>query len=163
MLSLIVATAKNGVIGRDNQMPWHLPADLAYFKRVTSGHPVIMGRKTFESIGRPLPNRHNIVVTRNANWRADGVSVATSLGAALEVAQRENKKAECFVIGGAQMYDEALPLASRIYLTEIDAAIDGDTRFPALALSSWREVSRETRPRDEKNAYDLVFVVLERA
>ncbi len=158
MLSLIVAMAKNRVIGHENKMPWHLPAELAYFKRVTTGHPIIMGRKTFESIGRPLPHRRNIVVSRNINFRTDGVEVSTSLEAALALCPDDNP----FVIGGGTLYAEALTLADTLYVTEIDAELTGDTFFPPLDLAIWREHSRELRPKDEKNIFDLQFVVLQR-
>jgi dihydrofolate reductase len=158
MLSLIVAMAKNRVIGHENKMPWHLPAELAYFKRITTGHPIIMGRKTFESIGRPLPGRRNIVVSRNTNFHAQGVEVSTSLESALALCAKDNP----FVIGGASLYAEALTLAQQLYITEINADLVGDTFFPPISDSLWKEESREARSRDEKNIYDLQFVVLQR-
>lgn len=158
-ISLIVAMAKNRIIGRDNQMPWHLPADFAYFKKVTLGHPVIMGRKTFESIGRPLPGRRNIVVSRNPAFRADGVEVVASLEQALDACQGE----EVFVIGGATLYAEALPRVDRIFLTEVDALPAGDTLFPPLEKNQWREVARERREADAKNLHAMEFVVLEKS
>ena len=158
MLSLIVAMAKNRVIGFENKMPWHLPAELAYFKRVTTGHPIIMGRKTFDSIGRPLPNRRNIVVSRNISFHSPGVEVANSLENALALCAQDNP----FVIGGASLYAEALTLAQQLYITEIDAELVGDTFFPPINDSLWKEESREARRRDEKNIYDLQFVVLQR-
>jgi dihydrofolate reductase len=158
-INLIVAMAKNRVIGAGNKMPWHLPADFAWFKRQTMGHPVIMGRKTFESIGRPLPGRENIVVSRNVSWRAEGVQTCHALDAAL---QRCGADAEVFVIGGATLYAQALPLAERIFLTEVDAAPEGDTWFPPLSVKEWREISRERMPADAKNACAMEFVVLER-
>ena len=157
-LSLIVAMAKNRVIGSNNQMPWHLPADFAYFKKVTLGHPVIMGRKTFESIGRPLPGRRNIVVSRNPAFRAEGVDVMTSLDAAIKACQNT----EAFVIGGATLYAEALPHADRLFITEVDASPNGDTLFPSLDKNLWREITRERREADEKNLHAMEFVVLER-
>jgi dihydrofolate reductase len=158
MLSLIVAIAKNRVIGFENKMPWHLPAELAYFKRVTMGHPIIMGRKTFDSIGRALPGRRNIVVSRNKDYIATGAEVAHSLDAAIALCAGENP----FVIGGATLYEEALTKADRLYITEIDARPEGDTFFPVLKQHEWKEVSREPRARDEKNLLDVEFVVLER-
>ena len=158
-LSLIVAVAKNRVIGNKNEMPWHLPADFAYFKKITTGHPIIMGRKTFESIGRPLPGRRNIVVSRNPAFQADGVEVVHSLDKAVTACQSEDS----FVIGGATLYAEALPRVDRVYLTEVDAAPDGDTLFPALDKNQWREISRERREADEKNIHAMEFVVLERS
>lgn len=157
-LSLIVAMAKNRVIGSNNQMPWHLPADFAYFKKVTTGHPVIMGRKTFESIGRPLPGRRNIVVSRNPDFRAQGIEVVASVREAIEMSQGRDP----FVIGGATLYAEALPRADRIYLTEVDASPEGDTLFPILDQNAWREMTRESRNADEKNPHAMAFVVLER-
>ena len=161
-VSLIVAMAKNRVIGNKNKMPWHLPADFNYFKKVTMGHPVIMGRKTFESIGRPLPGRSNIVISRNAAFRADGVEVATSLAAAINLCESEGTSQEAFVIGGATLYIEALPQADRIFVTEVDASPEGDTFFPMLDAKQWREVARERCEADEKNAHAMEFTVLER-
>ena len=161
-LSLIVAAAKNRVIGNNNQMPWHLPADFAYFKRVTTGHPIIMGRKTFESIGRPLPGRRNIVVSRNHAFRADGVDVVVSLEQAINACKSQQGCEDAFVIGGASLYAEALPRANRIFLTEVDAAPEGDTLFPLLDKNQWREIIRERCEADEKNVHAMEFVVLER-
>lgn len=158
-INLIVAMARNRVIGAGNKMPWHLPVDFAWFRRQTMGHPLIMGRKTFESIGRPLPGRENIVVSRNAAWRAEGVQTCHSLDAALH---RTESEAEVFVIGGATLYAQALPIAQRIFLTEVDVAPEGDTWFPALSTQEWREFSREPVAADAKNAYAMEFVVLER-
>jgi len=158
LLNLIVAVAHNNVIGMAGKMPWHLPAELAYFKRITMGHPIVMGRKTFDSIGRPLPGRRNIVVTANQAWRHEGVEVAGSIETALSMIEDSS----AFVIGGATLYAAALPVAERVYLTAIDATVEGDTFFPELAPEKWREVSRERREQDEKNAYDVDFVVFER-
>lgn len=158
MLNLIVAVAHHNVIGQAGSMPWHLPAELAYFKRITMGHPVVMGRKTFESIGRPLPGRRNIVVTANPVWHHEGVEVASSIEAALAKVGGES----AFVIGGATLYEAALPLAQRVYLTAIEASVQGDTYFPPLAPDQWREVAREARRKDDKNSYDVAFVVFER-
>lgn len=161
-ISLIVAMAKNRVIGNKNKMPWHLPADFTYFKKVTIGHPVIMGRKTFESISRPLPGRRNIVISRNAAFRADGVEVVTSLAAAINACDSQYTSQEAFVIGGATLYIEALPHADRIFVTEVDASPEGDTFFPMLDTKQWREVARERYEADEKNAHAMEFTVLER-
>jgi len=157
--SLVVARARNGVIGRDNQLPWRLPADLAYFKRVTMGHPVIMGRRTWESIGRPLPGRHNIVVTRNPDYKAEGATVVASLDAAWRAAGAAD---EACVIGGTSLFAEALPQADRIHLTEVEADVEGDTWFPAFDRSQWteREVARQAR--DERHEHPFRIVVLER-
>lgn len=146
-LALIAARARNGVIGLDNRMPWHLPEDLAYFKRVTLGKPVVMGRKTFESIGRPLPGRLNIVVTRNPDWQAAGVQVAHSLDAALALAA-EAVPEEIMLIGGAELYRQALPQADVLYLTEIDAEFAGDAFFPEVDLARWRIDREEAGQRD---------------
>ena len=161
-ISLIVATAKNGIIGSNNQMPWHLPADFAYFKRITLGHPVIMGRKTFEAIGRALPGRRNIVVSRNPYFRADGVEVATSLEAAISACQHPHASEEVFVIGGATLYAQALSRADRLYITEVDATPEGDTLFPTRDPNLWREITRERREADARNVYAMQFVVFER-
>ncbi|MBM3390686.1 MAG: dihydrofolate reductase [Betaproteobacteria bacterium] len=157
-LSLIAAVAANGVIGADNALPWRLPEDLKRFKALTLGHPVIMGRKTFESIGRPLPGRRNLVVTRNAGYRVDGCEVLGSLEAALDACAGSSD--EVFVIGGAQIYAEALPLAQRIYLTELHRDFMGDARFPDFARTAWKETSREKRCGEDGLPYD--FAVYER-
>ena len=158
-INLIVAMAKNRVIGIDNKMPWHLPADFAWFRKTTLGHPVIMGRKTYESISKPLPGRRNMVVSRNPEWRADGCELFNSLDAVLVSVPVET---QAFVIGGASLYVAALPMADRIYLTEVDTTLDGDTFFPALDRSQWREYSREHRDADERNAHAMDFVILDR-
>jgi dihydrofolate reductase len=139
-LSLIVARARNGVIGKDGALPWKIPGELAHFKRTTMGHPIVMGRKTWESIGRPLPGRRNIVVTRNGGYSAPGAEVAASLEAALTLCADAD---EVFVIGGAELYAQALPRAARAVVTEIDADFDGDARFPSLAPSEWQVVDRQ--------------------
>lgn len=165
-LCLVVAVARNGVIGRDNDLPWHLPADLRHFRAVTMGKPVIMGRRTWESIGRPLPGRYCIVVTSAAAPLPAGVVPACSLEHALHIAAAEVARTgaeEIMVIGGARLYAAALPLAERIYLTEVDAHPEGDTRFPALDAGDWFEAGREHRPADDDNASACDFVVLERA
>ena len=159
MLTLIAAIARNGVIGVDNRLPWRLPADLKHFKTLTLGHTVIMGRKTWESLPagfRPLPGRRNIVVTRDGSYRAEGATVANSLPAAVI----EADGGEAFVIGGAELYAAALPLADRLQLTEIDAAFEGDTHFPAIDHDQWRETTRETH-RDEAG-FDYAFVSYQR-
>ncbi len=158
-LTLIAAVARNGVIGKDNALPWHLPADLRHFKALTSGHTVIMGRKTWESLPekfRPLPGRQNIVVTRNAGYAASGASVVTSLADAVAAAS----DSEAFVIGGAELYVAALPLADRLQLTEIDADYEGDTWFPPRDPQQWRETSRDAQ-RDE-TGLGYAFVTYER-
>ena len=157
--SLIVARAANGVIGKGNGMPWHLPADLAHFKRTTLGRPVIMGRRTWESIGRPLPGRRNLVVTRNAAYEAAGAEVVDSLEAAWRAVGDAD---EVFVIGGGQIYADALPGADRIYVTEIGEAIEGDTFFPDLDPDDWRETVLGEHAPDDRNAHRLRFRLLER-
>ncbi|MBD2716325.1 dihydrofolate reductase [Microvirga sp. STR05] len=160
MLAFVVAIAENNVIGNDNQLLWHLPDDLKHFKRLTQGHPVVMGRRTYESIGRPLPNRTNIVVTRQADWQAPGCEVAYSVPDALEQAARLDE--EVFVIGGAEIYRQALPAADVIYLTEVHHTFEGDVVFPELNNTEWREESRERHEPDEKHAYAFSFMTLRR-
>ncbi|MDO8839828.1 MAG: dihydrofolate reductase [Parvibaculum sp.] len=162
----VVAIADNGVIGRDNGLPWRLTGDMAFFKRVTMGKPVIMGRKTWESLPKkPLPGRPNIVVTRNAAYAADGAEVTTSAAAAL-VRGREIATAsgvdEIMVIGGAELYAETFDHATRLYITEVHASPEGDVSFPAFDRRQWRETSRERRVAGEKDSADCSFVVLER-
>ncbi len=157
--SLVVAVARNGVIGRDNALPWRLAADLAHFKRVTLGHPVVMGRRTHESIGRALPGRHNIVVTHNRGYRAPGCTVVHSLDAAWASAGDAD---EVCVIGGTRLFEESLPLADMIHLTEVEADVEGDTYFPPFDRSAWREVETGRHPADERNAYPVRFLRLER-
>jgi len=155
-ISIIVAMAKNRVIGANNALPWHLPSDLKRFKALTMGHHIIMGRKTFESIGKILPGRTSVVVSRNAGYRPAGTRVAADLGAALAMAEKDS---EAFIIGGAEIYRTALPVANRILLTEIDREFDGDTFFPEIEPWVWRQTSREPVPDSDLPAS---FVVLER-
>jgi dihydrofolate reductase len=157
--SLVVARARNGVIGRDNRLPWRLPADLAYFKRVTMGHPVIMGRRTWESIGRPLPGRHNIVVTRNPAYAAPGATVVGSLDEAWRAAGEVD---EACVIGGTSLFAEALPQADRIHLTEVEADVEGDTWFPPFDRTQWSEREVARQGRDERHEHPFRILVLER-
>ena len=162
IVSFVVARADSGVIGRDNALPWRLPADLAHFKRLTVGKPVVMGRRTFESIGKPLPGRHNIVLTRS-DWRADGVTVAPNFAEAIAAAGLDPRARadEIMVIGGAAVYAETLPLASRVYLTEVHAAPEGDTVLPAFDPAVWQETAREDHAAaGDAPAYS--FVTLER-
>ncbi|WP_426169151.1 dihydrofolate reductase [Sandarakinorhabdus sp. DWP1-3-1] len=163
-LVLVVARARNGVIGKDGALPWQIPEDLKRFKRMTVGKPVIMGRKTFESIGKPLPGRHNIVLTRDGGWRADGVTVVPNLAEAVAAAGLDPRaRADgIMVIGGAQVYAEALPSATRIELTEVDAEPVGDTLLPAFDPARWREVTREAHPADGERP-GFAFVTLVRA
>jgi dihydrofolate reductase len=158
-VSLLVAAAENGTIGRDNGMPWHLPDDLRHFKALTLGKPVLMGRRTFDSIGRPLPGRTNLVLTRTPGWSAPGVTVVADLAAALAAA---STAPELMVAGGAQVYALALPAASRIYLTRIHAVIEGDTRLPDFDPGDWEEIAREPHPADARHPYAMSFVTLQR-
>ena len=158
-LSLIAAMADNRVIGHENRLPWHLPADLQHFKAITLGKPVLMGRKTWESIGRPLPGRTNIVITRDTGYVAEGCVVAHSLEEAVRAA---GEAAEVMVIGGAQLYRQALPLADTLYLTLVHAEIRGDTRFPAWQPGEWRETARIDHEADDRNPHAYSFITLER-
>lgn len=157
-LSLIVAVDRNNLIGRDNQLPWHLPADLAFFKRITMGAPMLMGRKTWESIGRPLPGRTSIVITRDPAYRAEGAIVVHSIEAGIAAA---GDAPVLFVIGGAKLFKDTLAMADRLYLTRIDHAFEGDIWFPEIG-DEWREVHREAHEPDEKNSYPYAFLTLER-
>ncbi len=156
---LLVAVADNGVIGRDGSMPWHLPADLAHFKRITWGHPILMGRRTFAAIGRALPGRRNIVLTRNPEFSAPGIETAASLDEALSLA---GDVPQIMVIGGAELYRAALPLAHRIYMTRVHVRVEGDTFFPDLVASQWHRVACRIRPTDTTHPYALNFIELER-
>ncbi len=160
-LSIIVARAENGVIGINNQLPWRLSNDLQYFKKMTLGKPIVMGRKTFDSIGRPLPGRTNIVVTRNRGWKSDGVTVVHSLQEALKVASIE-PGGEVMLIGGAELYRQGLAVADKVYLTEVKACPEGDAYFPDLT-SEWQEVSRQPQEADEKNDCAHDFVIYQRS
>ena len=161
MISLFVAHANDRVIGYQNDMPWHVPGDLAYFKRRTMGKPIIMGRKTYESIGRPLPGRLNIVITRNPSYEVEGVRVVSSLEDALQVAKEETDAAEYMIIGGEQIFKQAMPLADRMYITKIDETYPGDTFFPAYDLNEWETIeASETALNDEGVPY--TFYVYER-
>ncbi len=165
IISLVVAVARNGVIGDVGTMPWRMPSDLKYFKRVTMGKPVVMGRKTFESIGRPLPGRPNIVVTRSGDFAADGVVIAGSVEEGLDEAARlasDLAVEEVMVIGGGEIYRQSLDRAHRVYLTELSLDVNGDTRFPDLDDDLWREVSRESFQAGEGDSADYAFVVYER-
>ncbi|MFQ2125575.1 type 3 dihydrofolate reductase [Aeromonas jandaei] len=155
-ISMIAAMAHDRVIGKDNRMPWHMPADLAHFKRVTLGKPVLMGRKTFESIGRPLPGRRNLVISRNPDYQAEGIEVVGSVEAALALLA-DNEVAEVMVIGGGHLYAELLPKADCLYLTRIELEVEGDTRFPAFADEQWQCVEREVHQADEKNPHPYSF------
>jgi dihydrofolate reductase len=160
MVSLVVAVGKNYVIGKDNKLIWHLPADLKFFKQVTMGHHMIMGRKTFDSIGKPLPGRTSVVVTRNRDVKfPEGVLIAHSLDEAVELCGNDP---EICIIGGAQIFEESMKIADRIYLTMIHQEFDGDVFFPKPDPSIWKEVKREDHEPDEKNPYHYSFCQLEK-
>jgi dihydrofolate reductase len=159
IISLIVAVSRNGVIGHQGTLPWHLPADLRHFKQMTWGKPLLMGRVTHQSIGRPLPGRQNIVLSRDPSYHAAGCSVVTSLQQGVEAA---GEAPELMIIGGAELYRQALPLAQRIELTEVDVTLPGDRFFPALDPGAWREVWRCEQYADERNPYAYRFIRLER-
>ena len=160
LISAIVAISKNNVIGRDGHLPWHLSADLKRFKAITTGHSIILGRKNYDDIGRPLPNRTNYELTRNANFEAPGCTVCNSLAQAVESAQSAGES-ECFIIGGAAVYREAMPLVKKMYVTRVESDVDGDVFFPEWG-EGWRKVSEESFPADEKNDFPTVFEVWER-
>jgi dihydrofolate reductase len=159
-IALVVALADNGVIGRDGRLPWHLPDDLKHFRAVTWGKPLLMGRRTFESIGRALPGRRNLVLTSASTGPPPGVEYVRDLSSALESTRGA---AELCVIGGAQLYALALPQATRLYMTRVHAQVEGDVRFPALEVRGWREVVREEHATDDRHAYAMSFIELERA
>lgn len=156
-VSLVVAMAQNGVIGQGGGLPWRLPDDLRRFKALTLGKAVLMGRRTFASIGKPLPGRLNLVLTRDAAYRAAGVTIVHTLDEALS-----HGDAELMVIGGAEIYALALPLASRVHLTRVEAELEGDTWLPPFDVRTWREIAREHHPTDERHAFAMDFVTLER-
>lgn len=161
---MIAAVASNGVIGKNNDLPWRLPDDMKFFMNTTKGHHVIMGRKNYESLHenfKPLPKRTNIVVTRQQNYSAPGCVVVHDVPSAVDIA-RQAGESELFVIGGAEIYNQTLPLADRLYLTEIEAAVDGDTYFPDFDKGRWKERSREHHPADERHRYAFDFVIYER-
>jgi dihydrofolate reductase len=152
--------SENRVIGKDNQLPWHLPADLKFFKATTLHHPILMGRKTFESIGKPLPQRTSIIITRQQGYQAEGALVVNSITGAIQAAQELNP--DLFIIGGAQILQEALPLIDTMYLTRIRATFAGDVFYPEYNEQEWQETWREDHQADEKNKYDFSFIKLER-
>lgn len=159
LISAVVAMARDGVIGRDNAMPWHLPDDLKRFKALTMGKPMLMGRKTFEAIGKPLPGRTSLVLTRDPSWQAKDVIAVRSVDEAL---QQAGNVPELCIVGGAEIYRLTLPITQRIHLTRIHASIPGDAVFPAIDTSEWRETERTEHPADERHAYAMTFSTLER-
>ena len=158
-LSIVVAMDSNRLIGKDNGLPWRLPADLAFFKKLTTGNTILMGRKTFDSIGRPLPNRRNLVITRNADIEITDCEVVNSIEKALSLVQSET---EVMVIGGAKLYQQILPIADRLYITQVEGEFDGDTYFPHYDENDWLEVSCESHQPDEKNKHAYHFIILKR-
>ncbi len=161
ILSLVVAASTNNAIGLNNQLLWRLPNDTKFFKNITWAMPVIMGRKTLKSLGKPLPGRLNIVITRKADWKPEGATVVHSIKDAINIAANENYK-EAFVIGGGEIYKEAILIADRIYITRVDAVLNGDTYFPAIDKKIWRMVSEESFGPDEKHQYAYHFQLWER-
>ncbi len=162
LVSMIAAMAKDRVIGADNDMPWHLPADLAHFKKVTMGKPIIMGRKTYQSIGRALPGRLNIVVTRDTEFKLEDAAVVKSCEQAIDLAKEQNTE-EVMIIGGGTVYQHFLPYCNRLYLTEIELEVSGDTYFPDYRkVSDWHELEREHHSKNDKNPYEYSFIMLER-
>lgn len=158
MISFIVAMDENRVIGKNNELPWHLPEDLKYFKRVTMGHPIIMGRKTFESIGRPLPGRENIIITRNKEFQTDKCTVINSVEELLKYCH-ENPNEEYFVIGGAEIFKQLISHVDHLYITFIHEHFDGDTYFPSIDMKEWELISKEQGLQDEKNPYQYEFLI----
>ena len=165
-VSLIAARSENDVIGRHGGIPWHLPADLQHFKRLTTGHTIVTGRKTFQSIGRPLPGRRTVVITRNPDFTAEDVTAVSSLDEALCTAEQDpfetDGRVEVFVVGGEEIYKQALPLAGRMYLTRVHTVVDGNVRFPEFTEEEWELRSSEQHAADEKNPHDYTFEVWER-
>ena len=157
-ISIVVAIAKNNAIGKDNQLLWHLPKDLKHFKEITSGHTIIMGRKTYESVGKPLPNRRNIIITRQ-NIAINGCEVVNSIDDALKLCAGES---EVFIVGGAEIYKQAMALTDRIYLTIVHQEFDGDTYFPEIKEDIWKETARQDHEPDEKHLFPYSFITLER-
>ncbi|WP_120489705.1 dihydrofolate reductase [Bergeyella cardium] len=155
MTTIIVAMGRNNAIGKGNQLLWHLPKDLKHFKELTSGHPIIMGRKTYESIGKPLPNRTNIVVSRKKDWFQEGVLIVGSLKEALKFAKKIDEN--IFIIGGGKVYEQTINLADKLEITLVDAEIDGDTFFPKINPEKWIKVQETHHHKDEKHAYDFSF------
>jgi dihydrofolate reductase len=160
MISYIVAMDNNRVIGKDNQLPWHLPADLKFFKKTTMGHSIVMGRKTYESIGKPLPGRENIIVTRNKEYDQEKCTIIHTVEELCTFAKEKGE--EIFVIGGAELFKATFSYADRLYITEIDHEFAGDTYFPEFKESEWKIISQEKGLKDEKNPYDYSFNIYER-
>ena len=163
MISLIAAIGKNNELGKDNDLIWRLPSDQKYFREITSGHTVISGRKNFEAMGRPLANRRNIIITRDQNYKKEGIEVAHSLEEALSLAKKTNADKEIFVIGGGEIYKQSMPIADKLYITHIDAdEKEANVFFPEIIPVLWNEVSHEEHKRDIKNLFDYTFSVYEK-
>ena len=160
MISLIVAMGKNREIGKENQLLWHLPKDLKHFKELTSGHPIIMGRKTYESIGKPLPNRTNIVISRKNDWFEEGILIVGSIKEAVKFAKKIDE--EVFVLGGGNIYEQTIDFADKLEVTLVDAVLDADTFFPKINEKVWQKTNEERHQKDEKNDFDFCFQTYER-
>lgn len=160
MVTLVVAAGENNEIGKNNQLLWHLPADLKHFKNITSGHPIIMGRKTYESIGKPLPNRTNIVLTQKMDWFAEGILIVHSLKEAIKHAKKIDENV--FIIGGAQIYQQSIKVADKIELTRVKATLEADTFFPKISAKFWKKTQETCHEKDEKNNYDYCFQTFEK-
>lgn len=161
IISFIVAASTNNVIGKNNQLPWSLPNDMKFFKNITWAMPVLMGRKSFESLGKPLPGRLNVVITRQNNWKPEGATVVHSVEDAIKVATAADYN-EAFIIGGGEIFKEAMPVADKIYLTRVDVNLEGDAFFPVMNPKEWLMVSEQSFPTDEKHAYAYHFQLWER-
>lgn len=159
--SIMVARSDNRVIGKNNELVWHMPADLKYFRETTLGHYVVMGRKTYESVNKPLPGRTNVIITRQPNYNREGCTVVHTVEDAFSLGERDGQT-EIFILGGSQIYERTIDVADRIYLTEIKAEFEGDAYFPEIDATQWEELKREEHEPDEKNPYPYAFVVLER-
>lgn len=163
MYHIVVAADENNAIGKDNQLLWHLPIDLKFFKQITTGHTVIMGRKTYDSVGKPLLNRRNIVISRQANLQIPGCEVVSSVQQAIELTSEQDRNdQDIFIVGGAEIYRQTLSLCDRIYLTRVHHRFDADTHFPELDANIWKLISREDHPQDQKHKYAFSFLVYEK-
>lgn len=160
MITLVVAAGTRNEIGKGNELLWHLPNDLKHFKKLTTGHPVVMGRKTFESIGKPLPHRTNIVLTRNKDWLQEGILIVNTLKEAIKFAKKIDEN--IFVIGGGKVFEQCMEIADRIEMTRVAAELDADVYFPEIDLKEWREIKEESFSKDEKNPYDYCFQTFEK-
>ncbi|WP_313373521.1 dihydrofolate reductase [Chishuiella sp.] len=160
MINIVVAKASNNVIGAKNDLIWHLPNDLKHFKNLTSGHPIIMGRKTYESLGKPLPNRTNIVITRDSNWTSDGIVKENSLEKAIDTALKIDE--DIYIIGGGNIYKQAMEFTDILFITEVHHEFDGDTYFPEIDTDDWEEIKRENFKKDEKHPFAYSFVTYQK-